>query len=134
MSNLDITTNHENVCSLAAWRRNASNHRQELSILPAGASFQIKVLGDALVGESIQHGDVLDCERVTTLKQGQLGLLKTPYGLMLRRFFSDGEVVRLEPASLEYVTLYLPSHEVQIIARPLRLERWLVSLDEMEVA
>lgn len=133
MSDRDSSTNttHENVSSLARWRRTASNHRQELSLLPAGSSFQVQVLGDALVGASIQHGDIIDCERVDTLEQGQLGLLRTPYGLMLRLFYSDGEVIRLEPASMEYATLYLPFSDVQIIARPIRLERWYITESEV---
>ncbi len=53
---------------------------------------------------------------------------------MVRLYHSDGEVIRLEPASSEYATLCLPSHEVQIIARLIRLERWLVFFDELEVA
>jgi len=136
MGLLDSSTNREssNVCSLVNWRRTAAQHRQELSILPAGSSFQVQILGDALTGAAIQHGDLIDCERTDTLEQGQIGLLRTPYGLMLRRYYSDGEVIRLESASPEYVTLYLPPSDVEIIARPLRLERWFVSFDESEVA
>lgn len=134
MSLEDITTNLENVCSLAAWRQSASKHHQELSLLPAGSSFQVQILGDALAGQSIQHGDLIDCERTDTLEQGQLGLLKTPYGLMLRLFYSDDEVIRLEPASPQYATLYLPPSDVEIIARPIRLERRFTAIGESEMA
>lgn len=130
MSNLDITTNHENVCSLARWRKESTKHKQELTALPAGSSFLIQILGDALTGQGIQHGDLIDCERTDTLEQGQLGLLRTPYGLMLRLYYSNESMIRLEPANGEYATLYLPPSDVQIIARPLRLERWYVSIDE----
>jgi SOS-response transcriptional repressor LexA len=123
-----------NVTSLVNWRATAALHKQELSILPAGSSFQVQILGDALVGASIQHGDVIDCERTDTLEQGQIGLLKTPYGLMLRLYFRDGDVIRLEPASMEYATLCLPPSDVQIIASLIRLERWFVSYDELEAA
>jgi SOS-response transcriptional repressor LexA len=123
-----------NVTSLVNWRATAALHKQELSILPAGSSFQVQILGDALTGVFIQHGDVIDCERTDSLEQGQIGLLKTPYGLMLRRYFRDGDVVRLEPASVEYATLCLPPSDVQIIASLIRLERWFVSYDEMEAA
>jgi SOS-response transcriptional repressor LexA len=134
MSDIDTITTGENVCSLAAWRRTASQHKQELSILPAGSSFQIQILGDALTGQGIHHGDLIDCERVSTLAQGELGLLKTPYGLLLRLYHSDGTMIRLEPANSDYPTLCLPTSDVSVIARPLRLERWFTTFDEMEVA
>lgn len=134
MQSTNSNTTESNVCSLARFRQTASKHKQELSILPAGSSFLIQILGDALTGQGIQHGDLIDCERTDTLEQGQLGLLKTPYGLMMRLYHSDGEVIRLEPASAEYATLYLPTSDVQIIARPLRLVRWYTTSGESEVA
>ena len=134
MQSKNSNTTESNVRSLARWRQTAAKHKQELSILPAGSSFQIQILGDALTGQGIQHGDTIDCERVDRLEQGQLGLLKTPYGLMLRLYHSDGEVIRLEPASPEYATLYLPASDVQIIARPMRLERWFITSGESETA
>lgn len=127
-----INTSYENVCSLARWLQQATKHRREITALPAGSSFLIQILGDALTGQGIQHGDTIDCERVDTLEQGQLGLLRTPYGLMLRLYYSNDSMIRLVPASPEYATLCLPISDVQIIARPLRLERWYVSIDEME--
>lgn len=134
MRSTNINTSESNVCSLARFRKTASKHKQELSILPAGASFLIQILGDALTGQGIQHGDLIDCERTDTLEQGQLGLLRTPYGLMLRLYHSTASMVRLEPANQEYATLYLPPDDVQIIARPMRLERWYIPLEEVEVA
>ncbi len=75
LENVNTTDSSEsNVRTLASWRRTAS--KQELSILPAGSSFQIQVLGDALTGQGVHHGDTIDCERVTTLEQGQDRALK----------------------------------------------------------
>jgi SOS-response transcriptional repressor LexA len=122
------------VFSLSEFRTNLLSYRQDLTLLPAGSAFQIQILDNSMRDEGIRAGDLLDCERVNTLEQGQIGLLKTPYGLRVRRYFDKGGMILLVAANPIHPELYLPPSDVQIVARPIRLERWFVSFEEREVA
>jgi SOS-response transcriptional repressor LexA len=135
MSNQDVTTEQlKTVFDISDFRTNQTTYSQDLTLLPAGSAFQIQILDNSMRDEGIRAGDLLDCERVEEIEDGHLALVKTPYGLRVRRYFDKGGMIHLQAADPTHPELFLPPSDVQIIARPLRLERWFVSFDESEVA
>ncbi|OLE52125.1 MAG: hypothetical protein AUG51_19400 [Acidobacteria bacterium 13_1_20CM_3_53_8] len=119
------------VCSIEGWRRAALSNKQTVTLLSAGSSFKIKVHDDSMKDEGIRAGDLIDCERADSLASGELGLMRTPYGVMVRRFLIVGCVVCLEAANAEYPKLCMDCCDVEILGRLLKLER---RFDESEVA
>ena len=130
------TINQPNLISLEERRRAALRHTQSVTLLPAGAAFQLQILDDSLTGASIRCFDLIDCERVEKLQASDspYAVVQTPYGLMVRRYYAEEGYVRLESANHAYPTLCLAPEDVQIIGRLIRLERWYTTFTESEVA
>jgi SOS-response transcriptional repressor LexA len=109
-----------------------SLRRQQLTLLPVDENFIASNLSDALTGEGINHSDQLHCLRVNRVESGELGVVNTPYGLMIRRYHVEENYIRLEAANPQFPTLFLPPQSVHIIGRPYKLVRDLTQ--ESEVA
>ncbi|MGB7925588.1 MAG: S24 family peptidase [Pyrinomonadaceae bacterium] len=110
----------------------ADHHRQPplrrtLTLLPVGERFIASNLSDALTGECIRRSDMLHCERTNRALYGDLVIVNTPDGLLLRRYYAEENYVRLEAANASFPTLYLASQQVHIIGRPYKLVRELES-------
>jgi SOS-response transcriptional repressor LexA len=130
-----------NVYNLEEWRqlenlrRVARTRTKELAMLPVGASFIVHIDTWSLSGAAIVSGDRLSCERADTLMRGQLGIVRTPYGILPRFVYFEPEYARLETADHTSPTLCLPLHEVEVIGRPVKLvRRFPDALRESEVA
>jgi repressor LexA len=77
--------------------------------------FALEVRGDSMRDEHIINGDYVLVERTRTARQGGETTLK--------RFYAEGQVVRLQPANIEMEPIYVPAGQVAIQGRVLGVLR-----------
>ena len=86
--------------------------------------FALEVRGDSMRDEHIINGDYVLVERARTARQGEIVVaLVRGAETTLKRFYSEGNVVRLQPANTEMEPIYVPSSQVAIQGRVLGVLR-----------
>jgi repressor LexA len=86
--------------------------------------FALEVRGDSMRDEHIIDGDYVLVERTRTAHQGEIVVaLVRGAETTLKRFFSEGAQVRLQPANLEMDPIYVPAAQVAIQGRVLGVLR-----------
>jgi repressor LexA len=86
--------------------------------------FALEVRGDSMRDEHIISGDYVLVERTRTARQGEI-VVALVHGAetTLKRFYTEGNVVRLQPANLEMEPIYVPAAQVAIQGRVLGVLR-----------
>jgi repressor LexA len=86
--------------------------------------FALEVRGDSMRDEHIISGDYVLVERTRTARQGEI-VVALVHGAetTLKRFYAEGNVVRLQPANMEMEPIYVPAAQVAIQGRVLGVLR-----------
>jgi repressor LexA len=86
--------------------------------------FALEVRGDSMRDEHIINGDYVLVERSRTARQGEI-VVALVHGseTTLKRFYSEGQMVRLQPANTEMEPIYVPAGHVSIQGRVLGVLR-----------
>ena len=86
--------------------------------------FALEVRGDSMRDEHIIYRDFVLVERTKTAGQGEI-VVALVHGAetTLKRFYPEGNVVRLQPANLEMEPIYVPAAQVAIQGRVLGVLR-----------
>jgi repressor LexA len=86
--------------------------------------FALEVRGDSMRDEHIISGDYVLVERTRTARQGEI-VVALPHGAetTLKRFYSEGSVVRLQPSNMEMDPIRVPATQVAIQGRVLGVLR-----------
>ena len=86
--------------------------------------FALEVRGDSMRDEHIINGDYVLVERTRTARQGEI-VVALVHGseTTLKRFYPEGNVVRLQPANIEMDPIYVPAGQVAIQGRVLGVLR-----------
>ena len=86
--------------------------------------FALEVRGDSMRDEHIINGDYVLVERTRTARQGEI-VVALVHGseTTLKRFYSEGQLVRLQPANIEMEPIYVPASQVAIQGRVLGVLR-----------
>ena len=86
--------------------------------------FALEVRGDSMRDEHIIDGDYVLVERTKTARQGEI-VVALVHGAetTLKRFYPEGNQVRLQPANLEMEPIYGPAAQVAIQGRGLGVLR-----------
>jgi repressor LexA len=86
--------------------------------------FALEVRGDSMRDEHIINGDYVLVERARTAHQGEIVVaLVRGAETTLKRFYTEGNMVRLQPANLEMEPIYVPAAHVAIQGRVLGVLR-----------
>ncbi len=86
--------------------------------------FALEVRGDSMRDEHILSGDYVLVERSRTARQGEIVVaLVRGTETTLKRFFPEGNTVRLQPANTEMAPIVVPSTQVAIQGRVLGVLR-----------
>ena len=87
-------------------------------------AFALEVRGDSMRDEHIVSGDYVLVERVRTARQGEI-VVALVHGseTTLKRYYSEGNMVRLQPANVEMEPIYVPAAQVAIQGRVLGVLR-----------
>jgi len=86
--------------------------------------FALEVRGDSMRDEHIISGDYVLVERTRTARQGEI-VVALVHGseTTLKRFFTEGNMIRLQPANVEMEPIYVPAGQVAIQGRVLGVLR-----------
>lgn len=84
-------------------------------LLPAHRDvYGLRVRGDSMLGDSIRDGDIVIVERRTEALNGETVVAVLPgEETTLKRYFKEGDRVRLQPANPEMSAIYPPSLELR---------------------
>ena len=80
--------------------------------------FALEVRGDSMRDEHIINGDYVLVERTRTARQGEI-VVALVHGAetTLKRFYTEGNTVRLQPANSEIAPIIVPAADVKIQGR-----------------
>jgi repressor LexA len=86
--------------------------------------FALEVRGDSMRDEHIISGDYVLVERTRTARQGEI-VVALVHGTetTLKRMYTEGSVVRLQPANSEMEPIYVPAAQVAVQGRVLGVLR-----------
>jgi repressor LexA len=80
--------------------------------------FALEVRGDSMRDEHIVDGDFVLVEKTRTARQGEIVVaLVRDSEATLKRYFIEGNVVRLQPSNSEMEPIYVPASDVAIQGR-----------------
>jgi repressor LexA len=86
--------------------------------------FALEVRGDSMRDDHIINGDYVLVERARTARQGEIVVaLVRGSEATLKRFYAEGNKVRLQPANVEMEPIYVPAAQVAIQGRVLGVLR-----------
>lgn len=86
--------------------------------------FALEVRGESMRDEHIMNGDYVLIERTNTARQGEIIVaLVDGADATLKRFYREGDVVRLQPSNAEMTPIYCPADKLTIQGRVLGMLR-----------
>jgi repressor LexA len=88
----------------------------------AGDYFALTVRGDSMDGAGIMDGDTAIVEKRTSLRNGEIAVIRLDDRVTLKRFFLENNQVRLQPENPNYPPIYC-SEGLQILGRLVTLIR-----------
>jgi len=78
-------------------------------------SFVLRVQGDSMINEQIRDGDFVVCERREVARDGDTVVaLIDGDDATLKRFYRDGERIRLQPANPTMTPIYVPHDKLRV--------------------
>ncbi len=84
------------------------------SLLGKGDHFVLKVRGDSMVDDGIRDGDFIVVARRDKAENGQTVVALVRGEATLKRFYSEGKKVRLQPANPAMKPIYADAREVRV--------------------
>ena len=99
-------------------------------LLGAGDFFALEVNGDSMIEEGILSGDVVVLKRQETATEGDIVAALSPHDqegtATLKRFYVEGERIKLQPANHTMEPLYFgPQDDLRILGKAVYLSRQL---------
>jgi len=89
-----------------------------------GETFALEVRGDSMIEDHICSGDFVLAERVSSVRDGDIVVaLVDGMETTLKRFYREGETIRLQPANAAMEPIRVPAESVQIQGRVLAVLR-----------
>src|SRR6195952_3810644 len=86
--------------------------------------FALEVRGDSMRDEHIVNGDYVLVERVKTARPGEIIVaLVRGSETTLKRYYIEGDQVRLQPSNVEMAPIYVPAEQLAIQGRVLGILR-----------
>lgn len=79
-----------------------------------GEHFVLRVSGDSMIDEGIHDGDWVVVEKRERARSGEMVVALLGDEVTLKRFFAEGETVRLQPANASMAPLRVPAPDVRV--------------------
>ena len=76
--------------------------------------FVLRVVGDSMIGEGIHDGDWVVVERRDRAEPGEMVVALVGDDVTLKRFYPEGERVRLQPSNPAMAPLRVPAADVRV--------------------
>ncbi|MBI5833156.1 MAG: transcriptional repressor LexA [Armatimonadetes bacterium] len=101
-----------------------------LNQIGSGEHFALRVRGESMIEDGILDGDVVICRKQQTATDHDMVVALAPHidlgSATLKRFFREGDRVRLQPANQAMEPIYLgPGDDLQILGRAVMVMRQL---------
>ena len=81
---------------------------------PSGDHFVLRVVGDSMIEEGIQDGDLVVVQRRDSATTGDMVVALIDEEATLKRFYPEGERVRLQPSNRTMAPLMVPAGKVRV--------------------
>lgn len=97
----------------------ADEERETISVpswlVGIGRTYALKVSGDSMVDEQIRDGDLVVIEERRSADDGQL-VVALIHGedVTLKKFYQQGDTVRLQPANRRYEQILVPADRLEV--------------------
>jgi len=79
-----------------------------------GEHYVLKVVGDSMIGEGIHDGDLVVVERRERADPGEMVVALVGSDATLKRFFPEGEKVRLQPSNPTMQAILVPARDLRV--------------------
>jgi len=79
-----------------------------------GQNFVLKVRGDSMIDDGVLDGDFVIVERIDRATNGQVVVAMVAGEVTLKRFYKEGDRVRLQPANEAMAPIFAHSRDVTI--------------------
>lgn len=79
-----------------------------------GEHYVVQVVGESMEGEGIFDGDLVVVERRDEVRPGEMVVALVGDEVTLKRYYPEGETVRLEPAHPRMEALRVPARELRV--------------------
>ena len=93
------------------------------SLLGKGEHFVLRVRGDSMVEDGIRDGDYVIVSRRANAQNGQTVVALVRGEATLKRYYTEGSKVRLQPANAAIKPILVPARDIQIQGRLLAVLR-----------
>lgn len=84
------------------------------SLTSRGENYVLKVRGESMIEDGIYDGDFVIIARRERAENGEMVVASVNGDVTLKRFYHEGERVRLQPANNSMAPIYAPSRDVAI--------------------
>ncbi|MBF0541413.1 MAG: repressor LexA [Nitrospirae bacterium] len=81
------------------------------------SGFGLRVVGESMIDAGILEGDIVFISTDTEVNNGDIVAAMIDDCATLKRFFRDGDIVRLVPENIDMSAIILPIKDVKIIGR-----------------
>jgi repressor LexA len=81
---------------------------------PHGDHFVLRVVGDSMIEEGIQDGDLVVVQRRDAASTGDMVVALVDEEATLKRFYPEGEQIRLQPSNSAMAPLLVPAGKVRV--------------------
>jgi repressor LexA len=75
--------------------------------------YALRVRGDSMVGDAILDGDIVVIKRQTTADRGQIVAVMVDGAATVKRYYDEGERIRLQPSNPEMEPIYVAKSEAR---------------------
>ncbi|MDZ4724340.1 MAG: transcriptional repressor LexA [candidate division Zixibacteria bacterium] len=79
----------------------------DLSFLPKGDSYSLRVTGDSMKNAGILDGDLVLVKKQTVAQKGDIIVALVNEEATVKRYFSDGTTIRLQPENDDYEPIFI---------------------------
>ena len=83
-------------------------------LLAGGANYLLRVVGESMIEDGIHDGDFVVARKSEEARDGDMVVALLGGEVTLKRFYQEGEMVRLQPSNRAMDPIRLPAAQVQI--------------------
>lgn len=79
-----------------------------------GEHYVLRVVGDSLIGEMVRDGDFVVVLRREVAEPGEMVVAAVGDDITLKRYYPEGNMVRLQPANAAMPPIMVPAKDVRV--------------------
>lgn len=87
---------------------------EQLLASGSGRHYVLKVVGDSMIDEGVHDGDFVVVQEQSQAQPGQMVVALLSDDVTLKRYFPEGETVRLQPANPRMEPIHVPASDLRL--------------------